>query len=163
MSECNLTQSELKELVRYNPETGGFTWLKRISIRVIVGKEVGNVNAAGYRETRIKGNRYYMHRLAWLYMTGKMPTAIDHINRNRSDNRWINLRDVPHQVNMTNCCKRKTNKSGHPGVWFCKKTEKFHAYINHLGKRKHLGSFNDFDSAVSKRKEAEVQYGYISA
>ncbi|WP_428999737.1 HNH endonuclease signature motif containing protein [Stenotrophomonas maltophilia] len=46
---------------------------------------------------------YRQHRLAWLYMTGQWPSGeIDHINHDRSDNRWHNLRDVSHQANQQN-------------------------------------------------------------
>ena len=49
----------------------------------------------------------HSHRLVWKWVTGKDPeNTIDHINRDKGDNRFWNLRDVDHYVqnrNSTNC------------------------------------------------------------
>lgn len=98
-----LTQTRLKELLFYNPETGNFTWLVRSADRIKIGQTAGCLDKTnGYISIKVDKRRYTGHRLAYLYMTGEFPTEIDHINRNRADNRWENLRNVPHSINMKN-------------------------------------------------------------
>jgi hypothetical protein len=97
-----LTQSRLKELLIYDPDTGIFR--RRIACGIAVaGSTPGNINAMGYLDISIGCKRYYAHRLAWLYVYGEWPSLeIDHINCDRLDNRISNLRDVTHHQNMNN-------------------------------------------------------------
>ena len=90
-----LTQSELKSLLHYDPETGLFTWIAPLSNRVQVGDVCSTVAPIGYILIGVRGQKLYAHRLAWLYMTGEWPeNQIDHINCVKTDNRWANLREV---------------------------------------------------------------------
>lgn len=105
-----LTASRLREVVHYDPATGLFTnRAPRKKIRV--GDLAGTVDVeSGYVALGIDRKRHYGHRLAFLYMTGAFPVGqADHINGDRSDNRWANLRDVPRQTNQQN--KRKASIS----------------------------------------------------
>jgi hypothetical protein len=54
---------------------------------------------------RLEGIGYLAHRLAWVYMTGEQPDVIDHINRERDDNRFSNLRNGTFKDNSTNVRK----------------------------------------------------------
>lgn len=94
MAEPNLTAARLRELLHYDPDTGSFTWLKPTSNRVRVGDKAGwRVTKKGYLGLTIDGGKYYLHRLAWLYMTGEWPPHnVDHRKWDRSDNRWSELR-----------------------------------------------------------------------
>jgi hypothetical protein len=95
-----LTQVKLKELLHYDPETGLWTWIKRRS-----GVTQGSAGTARFddrRQIRVLGKFYLASRLAWLYMTGEWPGEIDHINRDKGDDRWDNLREVNHSQNMLN-------------------------------------------------------------
>ena len=97
-----ITQQRLKELLNYDPETGIFTWVKRTSNRVKIGDAVG-FNSHGYVRMKVDGTVYGAGPLAWFYMTGRWPShEIDHKNTIRNDNRWDNLRDIPHTVNLQN-------------------------------------------------------------
>lgn len=92
------TQEKLKKLVHYNPYTGIFTRLTGVN----KGKQITST-VDGYVKFFIFGKQRSAHRLAWFYMMGKFPSEfIDHRNRIRSDNRFINLRDVSHIENMNN-------------------------------------------------------------
>ena len=89
--------SELSELVKrfleYNPLTGEFKW--RPSNNGRCGKSAGSIQSNKYVSIRIQGKAYLAHRLAWLITYGKMPKKdIDHIDRNRQNNRIDNLREV---------------------------------------------------------------------
>lgn len=80
---------------------------------------------------------------------------VDHINRNRLDNRKINLRVVTQQENLQNKSVYKSNKSGYPGVKWNKKLGKWQVQITRNKKRVHLGVFDELQDAVVARKKAE--------
>ena len=92
----------LQEILDYDQETGIFTWkINQCGARK-KGQIAGTKNKNGYIVIRHK-KLYYAHRLAWLYVHGIFPdSVIDHINRNKSDNRINNLRSVSHADNMYN-------------------------------------------------------------
>jgi len=90
-----ITQADVKELLQYETETGVFYTLN--------GKVSGGKNSKGYVLLRVKGEKHYAHRVAWLYVNGEWPVnQIDHINGIKSDNRIENLRQVTHQQNQFN-------------------------------------------------------------
>ena len=155
-----ITQKELKRQVNYNPETGVFTRLIAESNNVSIDDVAGKIFGKGYVRVEIKGRAYLAHRLAFLYMTGKMPYNTDHINHIRHDNRWVNLREVTPSENQRNASKRKDNTSGITGVLRIKKTGKLQARIVINRKTKYLGTFDDFFEAVCTRKSAEVRYNF---
>lgn len=148
-----ITQSRLMDLCIYDPETGIFTW--RIPRpKCTPGAVVGTIEPRGYKVTRLDYRMYYLHRLAWLYMTGEWPEdEVDHIDRNKSNNRWNNLRAATTKQNIENVGLRKSNTSGVTGVsrwrgyWVAK--------IRNNYKSITIGYFKDFESAVKARKEAE--------
>ena len=106
-----LTQSRLKELLHYNPNTGIFTWLKKRRYW-IVGRKAGHLNVFGYISIRVDGKLYQAHRLAILYTDGYFPeTGVDHIDRNKQNNKRANLREAGKQCNARNSgvCNRNTS------------------------------------------------------
>lgn len=112
-----ITAEFVRERLKYDPETGVFTWLRlRNSKRV--GEEAKSLDVSGYVQINICGTVCKGHRLAWLYVHGEWPDGhIDHINGIRNDNRIANLRCVSGAVNTQNkrlgSCK---NKTGYLGV-----------------------------------------------
>ena len=139
-----LTQAKLKKILSYNPETGIFRWLVAIGPRALVGAEAGWKTAEGYRSVEIDRKAYRLHRLAFLYMTGKFPEDwTDHINGKKSDNRWTNLREATKAINMQN--RRRANKnsvSGALGAHFNKRLNKYCAIIWHGKKQNHIGVYD---------------------
>ena len=83
---------------------------------------------------------------------------IDHINRDPLDNRRDNLRIVSIQENSMNQTMRKTNKSGVPGVHWCKSTNKWVAQIAYKYKHINLGRFEKLEDARKAREDAEMKY-----
>lgn len=154
-----LTAEKLRELLHYDQETGIFTWKVSTSRSVKVGSVAGCQNGAGYLQIRVQSRPYLAHRLAWLYVQREWPKLdIDHINRNRSDNRIANLREVSHKQNHQNASKPSNNTSGHTGVTWRKQSAKWQARIKHNYKMIHLGYFENLEEAIAARKAAEKLY-----
>jgi hypothetical protein len=158
----DIKQSELKEILHYEPTTGIFKWKVSNNNRINVGDVAGSINSdTGYHRIKINAKSYFAHRLAFLYMTGEFPPEqCDHINHSKDDNRWINLRLVSHQDNQRNRSMRVDNKSGFTGVFLHKATNKWTAQIKIKGKSKHLGLFTELAEAITCRKKANIKYGY---
>lgn len=120
-----------------------------------------NVRKDGkYRVINLSGRRHYAHHLAFKYMTGVVPTAIDHINGNGLDNRWVNLRAATVQENARNMKRNTRNKSGVTGVYWAKEKHKWAVQIGIDGSMKFLGRFSDFFEACCVRKAAELSNGF---
>lgn len=147
-----MTSERLRALVAYDPETGLFTRLVRNT-----NAKSGWPDKAGYLYLMIQGKVYSTHRLAWLYMTGEWPrNDIDHINGQRADNRFCNLRDVPKHFNMQNERKaRKNNASGLMGVHFRKDRGKWVAVLRINGKSRRFGAFDTAEEAHAAYLEAK--------
>lgn len=102
------SQAELLHLFSYNPETGVLLWRNPPGRRLKPGQVAGNICPAyGYRVVGLtcQGRKLLLrvHRVVWKMMTGvEPPVRIDHINRDRLDNRWANLRDGSGTVNHDN-------------------------------------------------------------
>jgi citrate synthase len=146
-----LTQSSLKENLHYNKTTGCFTRLSN-------GKIAGCLDKDGYVIIKINKKNMKAHRLAWLYVHGEFPEEqIDHINRDRSDNRIENLRCVSAQENSYN--KSKYSNSGYcVGVTWSGTSNKWHSRISVDKKEIHLGYFELYSDALNARKNAEALY-----
>src|ERR1039458_1304193 len=87
------SQSRLRELLNYNPETGSLVWRISTNNQVKPGDDFGCNDRGVRRIGNIDGALYLAHRLIWRFMTGDDPRCeIDHENTDGSDNRWSNLR-----------------------------------------------------------------------
>ena len=159
--DFTLTQEILKELLRYNPETGVFVWKVKAARCVEIGDIAGCLARTGYNQIKVAKKSYRAHRLAFLYMTGSFPpNQIDHINHIRDDNQWLNLRAVTHQENHKNRTKNKNNTAGITGVSWHKHTNKWYSRIKVNYIDIYLGIFDDWFDAVCARKSAENKYGF---
>lgn len=116
----------------------------------------------GYLRTRVdvypNGKNHYelMHR--WILDIKDTDVEIDHINGNVYDNRKFNLRVVEGSKNAKNLKLYINNKSGHKGVSFSKRENRWKAYIQNDNQKIHLGTFSVYEDAVKARELAEVKY-----
>jgi hypothetical protein len=150
----------LKELLDYDARTGIFTWKKAAANRTVVGSIAGTFTVKGYVKIQIDRRMYSAHRLAWFYFYGTWPDGIiDHINRNKKDNRIINLRVVSASQNMRNCDLRATNTSGHKGVSYFAHRRKWAAQIRIHGKNWVVGMFDTPEAASAAYKNAAESNG----
>ena len=134
---ATLTQVRLKELFKYYPETGEFERIKRINGAKFGKKTKGVDSGNGYKAITLDYVAHCAHRLAWLYMTGETPGQLDHINGDRSDNRFANLRICSNSQNAANKKRPVNNSTGYKGVFV--DNGKFRAAIKVNGKRIYLG------------------------
>lgn len=146
-AHSNITVERLREVLRYDPVTGAFTWKVRTGPRGKPGAFAGTINTRGYYEISVDGRKYVSHRLAWLYMRGGWPKGeIDHINGCRDDNRWSNLRDVSRALNTQN---RRTasslNLTGLLGV--SRHNARWRARIQVDGVVRRLGTYDSPEAA----------------
>jgi hypothetical protein len=135
-----ITHTRLRELAHYCPETGQFTHLQSKG-RKKAGMPAGSLRRDGYVYVMFDGFRGMAHQFAFLYVTGEWPTQeIDHIDGNKANNAFANLRQVSRRMNTENKrTARRTNTTGLLGV--SRKGNRFIASIMHKGRRFHLGVF----------------------
>lgn len=152
----DLTQGVLKSLLTYDPETGAFASKD--------GRALGSARGHRYVRIWVAGRNHYAHRLAWLYMTGGWPECgIDHRDGNRANNAWINLREATQAQNLQNLRAAKRTRgrtSSKLGVCWHSGAEKWRATIKANGVVRHLGLFDDEDSAhrayIAAKREAHA-------
>jgi hypothetical protein len=143
-----LTAKELRKRYVYDPESGIFT--RRVqAYRWSAGSVAGSIHKGhGYVVLTIDRRKYQAHRVAWLYMTGRWPSAdIDHVNLCRTDNRWSNLRAATRQQNCFNRPARRDSGSGLKGVTFNKRLQKWVASICANRQQRHIGCFTTPEAA----------------
>lgn len=148
----NIPQAQLRQLVRYDPETGKVFSEKS-------GAEIGHRYAQGYRGVSVLGQAIGIHRLAFLYMTGELPRSdVDHINGDKTDNRWCNLRVATRSLNSANRGAQRNNTTGLKGVTWFKRRSKFVAGVKVNGRRMNLGYFDTAEEAHAAYCEAARNY-----
>ncbi|RTL72360.1 MAG: HNH endonuclease [Hyphomicrobiales bacterium] len=161
-----LTAELLKSVVHYEPETGVFTWIMRSGVSAGIlrwngrwpGKRAGSLNPRGYRAISLCGFKDLEHRLAWLYVTGRMPAdQIDHINGQKDDNRFANLREASNSENQINKPIYATNKSGFKGVSWHRGAQKWQAFFG----PKYLGLFTDIEDAAAAYSAAASSSQFV--
>lgn len=63
----------------------------------------GSLDKDGYLIIKVKQRQFKAHRIAWLLHYGEFPSCeLDHINRNRLDNRIENLRESTRRQQIEN-------------------------------------------------------------
>ena len=140
-TKTTLTQERLKELLRYDPETGFFTWMIARQ-RVRKGSPAGCLHKHGYWVIKVDGCSYKTSRLAWLYMVGEWPRhQIDHSDLDRRNDRWDNLREATVAQNNTNRRAQKNNSCGVKWAYWKRTHNKFEGQIRIEGKLISAGLF----------------------
>lgn len=173
MATKDPSQRLLRNLLHYDPETGGMTWLERPRWLFATHNAYTSWNTKftgkaalaarhnyGYLHGRIFHKAYLTHRVIWAWVRGEWPDQIDHINGIRDDNRIENLRSVSNAENHKNQRLRKNNKSGALGVYQVKNSNRWLAKITVDNQSMHLGYFDTFDAAAEARAAAEIDYGF---
>ena len=147
-------------MFNYNKKTGELTWAYDWNYKSKKGELAGFFDPVLKTRTiciYVKGRKVYLkvHRVIYYMHHKRNPLIVDHINGNPLDNRIENLRSCTQQQNTWNSKLSKNNKSGHSGVWFCKRHNNWIAYITINYKKKHIGCFAKKEDAILARKRYE--------
>lgn len=160
----------LSECFEYQPETGKLFWKARPRVHFaseqssewwnkrFAGAEAFTaVTSSGVRHGAVDGVLYLAHRIVWkLNARLEPPTTIDHVDRDKLNNRFENLRIATNQENCRNRSVNSNNTSGALGVY--RRGSKWVARICVSGRDCFLGAFVDKQDAVVCRRAAEVHY-----
>lgn len=174
MSKASTISPEiLRQLLSYDEETGLLHWRVRDASwfktnarclswnKVYAGKCAGTLyKVTGYVGVTVLGIRMLAHRVAYAIMSGTYPEdQIDHINGNRADNRWSNLRPVTAVENRRNMTRLRNANTGVVGVGFT--DNRWVASIRGIdGKAVRIGSYLTLHEAKIARRAAEKVLGY---
>jgi len=170
----------LRQLLRYEPETGKLFWKKRHPWQFSNGLKITATHACntwnsrysglealahnndkGYKSGSVNGVFISAHRVVWsVYHGSHAEDFMDHINGDRADNRIGNLRVVTNRENSKNSAMSIRNKSGHSGIFWDNRRMSWTVTIGSGESRKSLGAFKDISVAVEVRKRAEHEEGY---
>jgi HNH endonuclease len=155
----------VQRLLRYDAATGEFAWLRRPREMFrneqnfrswntrYAGRIAGNISPTGHRMIAIGHTQYRAHRLVWLYMHGEtVPEVIDHVDHNKLNNRFTNLRAASKAENGANARRPTNSTTGIKGVAIFK--GRFRARVVLHGKEHHLGYFDTMEEAAKARFEA---------
>jgi hypothetical protein len=152
------SQDELQRLFEYSVITGELRWKVRPAWQVRVGDVAGTVNGHGYTAVCIGGIIYAAHRLIWKLVTGEDPTeCIDHVDRDGSNNAWMNLREATRRQNQCNRGVQANNTSGFKGVSWVARRKEYSAQIKIDGKTTFLGHFKTAEEAHRAYREAATR------
>lgn len=128
-----ISQERLREVLCYSPVVGVFEW-RRGGRRIRKGGLAGAVTKAGYVRLCVDGRLYEAHRLAWLYVTGEWPDqCIDHIDGDRSNNAFKNLRLAEYADNSANMRVNCRSTTGIKGVTYLHSCDRWRARVRRGG------------------------------
>jgi len=120
------------------------------------GARAGTINNQGYWFICISGMKFLEHRVVWAIVNGYLPeNQIDHIDRDKLNNKIDNLRETSGMCNLRNTGNPKNNTSGVKGVCFSVKANKWISQIKVDSVVGYLGSHVSFQEAVLHRYAAE--------
>lgn len=152
-AEQRLRPEEAKSIWSYDSETGLISWRERPVeafssenhwkrfCEKSEGKICGTITKRGYVVVSYNGYQYYAHRIAWVVCYGEWPLEyIDHVDRDKLNNRIDNLRVVDPKKNSRNVSMSSRNSSGIVGVSYDESTEVWRARWSNLdGTRGYFG------------------------
>ena len=134
---------------RYYYKDGNLFYKETVCGRAKKNSVVGSISGCGYIKTRIADKTYLVHRLIFAMHNRYFPRLIDHIDRNKINNKIENLREATSSENAINSCLSKNNISGYKGIDF--NQNKWRARARRNKKQYDLGRFNTLEEAYQAR------------
>lgn len=106
----------------------------------------------GYLRVSVLGKTVLAHRFIWFLKTESWPIGvIDHLNGDRSDNSWRNLRDVSFSENSANHKTLSTSKYPITGISYLKSRDVYVVSVTRNGKRLPIRWCKTLDEAIRCR------------
>ena len=148
---------DLKDYLRYDPETGYLYWTENLSPNAMAGYRAGCASCSdGYERIEFEGRQIRSHVAAWYLHTGEMPVGmVDHKDGEGLNNKWENLRLADTSQNTFNIGIKSNNTSGHKGVYWCNTKGKWKWQVDAYGKRK-SGSSHKLEDAIDMAKKTRA-------
>lgn len=112
------------------------------------------VDTCGYISGRYNGKFISIHR--YLLGVDDPKIFVDHIDRNKLNNRRSNLRLCNRTQNQRNYNQRVDNSSGFSGVYWHSRNKRWKVMIHLDGEAYYLGCFEKYEDAVWARFFAEL-------
>lgn len=151
---ADIALERVREVLRYEPESGLLFWQVSLSNRAKAGAVAGY--KSDYVRVNVDGRSYKAHRLIWFMVTGIWPVEVDHGDGDGTNNRWTNLKDCTHAQNHQNLCRvRRNNPTGLTGAYWDKRDKRWFSSIGIAGKQVYLGTFQSAEQANSAYVEAK--------
>lgn len=151
-----LTHAQVRRLFAYH-EDGYLTWMVALNKSTKVGDKAGTQGEGdgGYLRVKINGWEYSVHKLIFLWHTGKSPKIVDHADHNKQNNRIDNLRAATAGENSRNASLRKDAQVKVKGVTYRPgKRSPWVAELRVNGIRVLHASFRTLEEAERAVKEA---------
>ena len=148
---------DLEKAFDYDPATG-----------ILINRTTGNIqncldSRGRYIVVSYKNESWQSHRICFKLGNKKDPgyLQVDHKDRVKTNNKLNNLRLKTNSQQQFNTKIRSNNRSGHAGVFFDKKGNKWRAYIadpKNKNKKIWLYRGDSKEDAIKERKKAEKKY-----
>ena len=151
-----VTLEKLRKLFTY--KDGVFIRNYNINSRALKDTPVSKIGSGGYVCVNIDKKVYLVHRLVWFYHYGVWPDTIDHIDRNKQNNKIENLRSVSQLYNNLNRSAHVDGKSKYKGVSKKPHMNKWRATIKVAGMHLHLGYFDTEILAAEIYKKTSMEW-----
>lgn len=136
------TLQRIQELFHVDIGSGVIRWRKGQG-RAAAGDVAGRIHKRGHREVQVDGRMVKAHHIVYFVATGDWPPLIDHINGQRDDNRFLNLRIADQAANARN----RTNWRHKKLLGAHRRGVRWAAVIGFDGEQYELGLFDSEEEA----------------
>lgn len=147
-----MTKKEITLLFEY--KDGDLIWKIKPSNRTNIG-DIAGVIGRKYKQVQYKGKLYKVHILVWILHNGEIPNKmqVDHIDKNKLNNRIENLRLLSHSDNLLN--------NNAKGYYYNKRDKRYQAQIQINNKHQYIGQFKTEKEARDAYENAKEMYKEI--
>jgi hypothetical protein len=149
----DLDIDQLRNDFTFDAEKGQLYWTASQPLNNHKHKPAGRIGNRGYVCIKYRGRDWLAHVLIWTLLKGELPRLeIDHIDRNKANNRPENLREVTHAENMSNIPRASRNRA--IGITYVSRSQKWQSQITLNGTTKYLGTYSSKNEALASYRAA---------